>query len=280
MRAACPAQCRPAEVSEETRPGGAVGVLATGPSPTVPVRRGHRSGYPARLLTPSSEDADDPSFPSPRLATLLMLAAVSGCAPSITEAQLDQAAKIARAAGRSAGAATSTSTRNSATARSAPSKIVAEHLKSLGLEVRTGVAHTGVVGVLQGGKPGPGGRAARRHGRAAGHRAGGRAVQVHRDDRVPRREGRRDARLRPRRAHGDPDGRGDRRWRRCGRTCRAPSCSSSSRPRKARRTATRAARTLMLKEGVFDDSEAGRRVRPARLLGAQRRHDRLPVRVR
>ena len=35
------------------------------------------------------------------------------------------------------------------------SKIVAEHLKSLGLEVRTGVAHTGVVGVLHGGQPGP-----------------------------------------------------------------------------------------------------------------------------
>jgi amidohydrolase len=33
--------------------------------------------------------------------------------------------------------------------------IVADHLKSLGLEVHTGVAHTGVVGVLKGGKPGP-----------------------------------------------------------------------------------------------------------------------------
>lgn len=32
---------------------------------------------------------------------------------------------------------------------------VAEHLTSLGLEVRTGVAHTGVVGVLRGGRPGP-----------------------------------------------------------------------------------------------------------------------------
>jgi len=35
------------------------------------------------------------------------------------------------------------------------SKIVAEHLKKLGLEVQTGVAKTGVVGVLRGGKPGP-----------------------------------------------------------------------------------------------------------------------------
>jgi len=33
-------------------------------------------------------------------------------------------------------------------------KIVAEHLRGLGMEVRTGVAHTGVVGVLRGGKPG------------------------------------------------------------------------------------------------------------------------------
>jgi amidohydrolase len=33
--------------------------------------------------------------------------------------------------------------------------LVAEHLRSLGLEVRTGVAHTGVVAVLRGGRPGP-----------------------------------------------------------------------------------------------------------------------------
>ncbi len=33
--------------------------------------------------------------------------------------------------------------------------LVAEHLRSLGLEVRTEVAHTGVVGVLRGGRPGP-----------------------------------------------------------------------------------------------------------------------------
>ncbi|KPF84752.1 N-acyl-L-amino acid amidohydrolase [alpha proteobacterium AAP38] len=34
-------------------------------------------------------------------------------------------------------------------------KLVADHLKKLGLEVQTGVAHTGVVAVLKGGKPGP-----------------------------------------------------------------------------------------------------------------------------
>ena len=32
---------------------------------------------------------------------------------------------------------------------------IAEHLKSLGIEVQTGVAHTGVVGILKGGKSGP-----------------------------------------------------------------------------------------------------------------------------
>ena len=34
-------------------------------------------------------------------------------------------------------------------------QIVAEHLQALGLEVHAGVAHTGVVGVLRGGHPGP-----------------------------------------------------------------------------------------------------------------------------
>ena len=33
--------------------------------------------------------------------------------------------------------------------------IIAKHLKSLGIEVKTGVAKTGVVGILKGGKPGP-----------------------------------------------------------------------------------------------------------------------------
>lgn len=33
-------------------------------------------------------------------------------------------------------------------------KMVAEHLKSLGIEVQTGIAHTGVVGILKGGLPG------------------------------------------------------------------------------------------------------------------------------
>ncbi|WP_241967575.1 M20 family metallopeptidase [Pseudidiomarina insulisalsae] len=34
-------------------------------------------------------------------------------------------------------------------------RVVAEHLRELGLEVQTDIAHTGVVGILKGGKPGP-----------------------------------------------------------------------------------------------------------------------------
>src|SRR5688572_23068573 len=34
-------------------------------------------------------------------------------------------------------------------------KLVADHLRSLGIEVQTDIAHTGVVGLLRGGKPGP-----------------------------------------------------------------------------------------------------------------------------
>ncbi len=35
------------------------------------------------------------------------------------------------------------------------SRIVADHLRSVGMEIRTAVAHTGVVGTLRGGRPGP-----------------------------------------------------------------------------------------------------------------------------
>lgn len=35
------------------------------------------------------------------------------------------------------------------------SEVIAKHLRSLGMEVKTGVAKTGVVGILKGGKPGP-----------------------------------------------------------------------------------------------------------------------------
>jgi amidohydrolase len=56
-------------------------------------------------------------------------------------------------------------------------KYVAERLKSFGLEPQTGIARHGVVAVLQGGRPGPDGRAARRHGRPAGPRGSKVAVR-------------------------------------------------------------------------------------------------------
>ena len=34
-------------------------------------------------------------------------------------------------------------------------KLITAHLKSLGIETRTGIAHTGVLGILRGGRPGP-----------------------------------------------------------------------------------------------------------------------------
>ncbi len=55
---------------------------------------------------------------------------------------------------------------------------------------------------------GAGGRVARRHGRIAGHRGSRCAVRVAPTHRVGRHGLRRDARLRPRCAYRDPDGRG------------------------------------------------------------------------
>ena len=69
-------------------------------------------------------------------------------------------------------------------------KLVADHLRALGFdEVHTGVAHTGVVGVLKGGKPGRRGRAARRHGCAAGGGALRPALRLQGARRVQRRRG-------------------------------------------------------------------------------------------
>lgn len=34
-------------------------------------------------------------------------------------------------------------------------ELIAQHLRALGMEVKTGIAHTGVVGILRGGRPGP-----------------------------------------------------------------------------------------------------------------------------
>ena len=86
--------------------------------------------------------------------------------------------------------------------------IVAAHLKSLGLEVQTGVGHTGVVGLLHGGRPGP----------VVALRADmdalpitenpGLAFAFDSKNHLPGPERGRDARLRPRLAHGHAHGRG------------------------------------------------------------------------
>jgi amidohydrolase len=87
-------------------------------------------------------------------AAALLVLAVGPARAEITEAQLDQVAKSLQPQlidwRRDFHQHPELSNSEFRTA-----KIVAEHLKSLGIEVRTGVAHTGVVGVLKGGKPGP-----------------------------------------------------------------------------------------------------------------------------
>jgi hypothetical protein len=84
--------------------------------------------------------------------------------------------------------------------------LVADHLRKLGLEVKTGVAQTGVIAVLRGGKPGP----------VVALRADMDALPVKEPEGLPfaskakgkylGREVDRDARLRPRRPYGHPDG--------------------------------------------------------------------------
>ena len=87
-------------------------------------------------------------------AAALLVIAASPVRAEITEAQLDQAAKanMPQVITWRRDFHQHPELGNSET-RTA--KVVAEHLKSLGIEVRTGVAHTGVVGILKGGKPGP-----------------------------------------------------------------------------------------------------------------------------
>ena len=79
-------------------------------------------------------------------------------------------------------------------------RFVAERLRALGIEVRYPVAKTGVVGVLRGGRPGG----------VVALRADMDALPIEETNDLPFRsqvEGR-DARLRARRAHGDPARRG------------------------------------------------------------------------
>jgi amidohydrolase len=89
-------------------------------------------------------------------AAIAALLAISACpaGAAITEDQLDQAAKsIAPQVitwRRDFHQHPELGNRETRT-----SQAVAAHLKSLGLEVRTGIAHTGVVGILKGGRPGP-----------------------------------------------------------------------------------------------------------------------------
>jgi amidohydrolase len=91
--------------------------------------------------------------PATAAAALLVLAANPARA-AITEARLDQAAK-ALAPQLITWRRDFHQHPELGNSEVRTAKIVADHLRSLGIEVRTGVAHTGVVGVLKGGKPGP-----------------------------------------------------------------------------------------------------------------------------
>lgn len=80
------------------------------------------------------------------LALAAPLAAASDSAEQLTEARLAQITAWRRDLHQHP----ELSNRETRTA-----KIIAAELKKLGYEVRTGIAHNGVVGVLKGGKPGP-----------------------------------------------------------------------------------------------------------------------------
>ena len=82
----------------------------------------------------------------------------------------------------SPGIATSTSTRSFRNREVRTAAFVAAYLKTLGIDVTTGVAHTGVVGTTARRQTRQGGRAARRHGCVAGSGSNRPAVCVYRDD--------------------------------------------------------------------------------------------------
>ena len=82
-------------------------------------------------------------------------------------------------------------------------KVIADELRKLGFDVTTGVAGTGVVGVLKGGRPGPVVALRADMDALAGHRASRAAIQVNGEGGVERSAGRRHARVRTRQPHGD-----------------------------------------------------------------------------
>ena len=87
------------------------------------------------------------------LACLLLLPSMSMAAPALDAATLQRISAIDAqvvAWRRDIHAHPELGNRETRTA-----KLVADHLRRIGLEVQTGVAHTGVVGVLKGGRPGP-----------------------------------------------------------------------------------------------------------------------------
>ena len=123
-------------------------------------------------------------------------------------------------------------------------KLVAEHLQALGLRGARPVSRIPAwSALLQGGKPGP----------VVALRADMDALPVTEEVDLPFASkvrtqwngegGRRDARLRPRCACRHPDGRGRDPGADARSHCPAPSSSSSSRPRKDRRPARKAARS-------------------------------------
>src|SRR4051794_7599499 len=91
---------------------------------------------------------------APFAITPLLLLLFSSAPAAITDAALDRAAAAVApqvvAWRRDLHAHPELSNREVRT-----SKFVADQLRSLGIEVRTGIAHTGVVGVLRGARPGP-----------------------------------------------------------------------------------------------------------------------------
>ncbi|MGD0484455.1 MAG: M20/M25/M40 family metallo-hydrolase, partial [Gemmatimonadales bacterium] len=94
--------------------------------PATPLRAQARPAAPARAAAPAIADS------------AAISAAVARVAPAMIEIRHDihQHPELGNREVRTSG-------------------IVADRLRALGLEVRTGVAHTGVLGILRGGRPGP-----------------------------------------------------------------------------------------------------------------------------